>query len=130
MKHLFLFLLLATSVLRAEKSTPSQFWDSSKIMPISGDYTAITGPVWKTNGTALDTDKTTPDFYRISIEKKTSSSSVSVFEKDYPISEVDWSRLKTTSVADIIKSHAATFRVGFFLKGPTATFIHTLPSAT
>jgi hypothetical protein len=130
MKHLLLLLLLSASVLRAEQTKPSLFWDSSKTLPISGDCTAIAGPVWKTSGPALDMDKTPPDFYRISVEKKTASSSVPVFEKDYPISEVDWPRLKKTSVADIIKYHAATFRVGFFLKGPTATFIHTLTSAT
>ena len=40
-----------------------------------------------------------------------------------------WPRLRKAAVAEIIKYQASTLRVGFFLKGPYATFVHTLTTA-
>jgi hypothetical protein len=128
MKRIILFLFLATVALRAEKPGFSSFWDATKNIAISGDYVANAGPVWKTNGAPFDSDKTPPDFYRISVEEKTATGSKTLVEKQYPLNEVDWPRLKKSTVADIIKYQATTLRVGFFLKGPYATFVYTMPA--
>jgi len=128
MKHLIFFLLLGTAVLRAESATVAQYWDCAKTVTLPGGYTAFAGPAWNTNGSHLDTTKTPPDFYQISVEQKTATGSQPLFDKQLPISEVDWPKLKKSAVADIIKFHAPTLRVGFFLKGESATFVYTMPA--
>lgn len=127
MKNILLFLLLGICVLRTQQANASDSWDATKFLVISSDYKAHAGPVWKSNDKHPNAEKTPPDFYRISVEKKTETGSVAIVEKDYLISEVDWPRLKKSDVADIIKYHASSSRVGFFLKGPHATFVYTMP---
>jgi hypothetical protein len=124
MKSIFVFFLLAATTVYA-----GPFWDASKSKDLGSVYKAYAGPVWTTPGPHLDMTKTPPDSYRVSVEQKTATGSQPLAEKTFPIDEVDWKRLKTSEVDQIIKYHEPTRRVGFFLKGEFATFVHPLPTA-
>lgn len=121
MKYFLVFLAVATTAFGTGKTKTSQLWVSN-FVPIHGGYKAVAGPVWKSS-------EKTPDFYRISVEEKTAGGSVAIVEKEYPLSDVDWPRLQTTDITEIIKYHEPTARVGFFLKGPYATFVYTMPNS-
>ncbi|MBW8780530.1 MAG: hypothetical protein JF599_01385 [Verrucomicrobia bacterium] len=127
---LILGVLLALSVALAAEAAPSSFWDASKNAEIAPGYKAFAGPVWNTpNNDSRDLDRTPPDFYRVSIEKKTAQGWETLIEKKFALSDVDWPRLKTIRTEQIIRYHEATRRVAFFLKGDHATFVQPLPSS-
>lgn len=128
MKFISGLLLTLSALLPMAEAKVSTFWDSSKNSEIAPGYRAMAGPVWNTpNNDPLDLGKTPPDFYRVSVEEKTSQGWKTLIEKTLPLSEVDWPKLKNTKTEQIIRYHEPTRRVAFFLKGDYATLVQALP---
>lgn len=118
-----------SAVLPMAEAKVSTFWDASKNSEVAPGYRAKAGPVWNTpNNDPLDLGQTPPDFYRVSVEEKTAKGWKTLIEKNLPLSEVDWPKLKNTKTEKIIRYHEPTRRVAFFLKGDYATLVQALPS--